>query len=183
MNSMNLIVARNIKRLREEKKLSMDELAKLSGVSKSMLAQVERGEGNPTLSTLWKLSNGMKVPFNALTVSPKAPYEVVRTAEMQPILEDGGKVKNYCLFPDDENRKFSVYYMDLAPGSHWKSEPHLRGTTEFVTLFAGAIEITADQKDIVVQAGESVRFQGDTTHAYRNISDQTTILHMILYNP
>ena len=76
MNSMNLIVARNIKRLREEKKLSMDELAKLSGVSKSMLAQVERGEGNPTLSTLWKLSNGMKVPFNALTVSPKAPYEV-----------------------------------------------------------------------------------------------------------
>ncbi len=52
----------------------MDELAKLSGVSKSMLAQVERGEGSPTLSTLWKLSNGMKVPFNVLTVSPKAPY-------------------------------------------------------------------------------------------------------------
>lgn len=89
----------------------------------------------------------------------------------------------YCLFPDDENRKFSVYYMELAPGSRWQSEPHLRGTTEFVTLFAGAIEIAADQKDIVVQAGESVRFQGDTTHAYRNISDQTTILHMILYNP
>lgn len=112
-----------------------------------------------------------------------AAYEVVRTAGIQPILEDGGKVKNYCLFPDDENRKFSVYYMELAPGSHWQSEPHLRGTTEFVTLFAGAIETTADQKDIVVQAGESVRFQGDTTHAYRNISDQTTILHMILYNP
>ena len=89
----------------------------------------------------------------------------------------------YCLFPNDENRKFSVYYMELAPGSHWQSESHLRGTTEFVTLFAGAIEITADQKAIVVQAGESVRFQGDTTHAYRNISDQTTILHMILYNP
>ena len=98
MNSMNLIVARNIKRLREEKKLSMDELAKLSGVSKSMLAQVERGEGNPTLSTLWKLSNGMKVPFNALTVSPKASYEVVRTAEMQPILEDDGKVKKLLPF-------------------------------------------------------------------------------------
>ena len=92
-------------------------------------------------------------------------------------------VSPYCLFPDDENRKFSVYYMELAPGSHWQSEPHLRGTTEFVTLFAGAIEITADQKTIVVQASESVRFQGDTTHAYRNISDQTTILHMILYNP
>ena len=183
MDYLSKNVAANLKRIRKSKCMSLDQAAEQTGVSKSMLAQVERGEGNPTLSTLWKLSNGMKVPFNALTVSPKAPYEVVRTAEMQPILEDGGKVKNYCLFPDDENRKFSVYYMELAPGSHWKSEPHLRGTTEFVTLFAGAIEITADQKDIVVQAGESVRFQGDTTHAYRNISDQTTILHMILYNP
>ena len=92
-------------------------------------------------------------------------------------------VSPYRLFPDDENRKFSVCYMELTPGSHWKSEPHLRGITKFVTLFAGAIEITADQKDIVIQAGESVRFQGDNTHAYRNISGQTTILHMILYNP
>lgn len=53
---------------------------------------------SPTLSTLWKISNGMKVPFNALTVSPKAPYEVVRTAEMQPILEDDGKVKKLLSF-------------------------------------------------------------------------------------
>ena len=51
MDTMNLIVAKNIKRLREERNLSMDELAKLSGVSKSMLAQVERGDGNPTLCT------------------------------------------------------------------------------------------------------------------------------------
>lgn len=92
-------------------------------------------------------------------------------------------VSPYRLFPDDENRKFSVCYIELTPGSHWKLEPLLRGITEFVTLFAGAIEITADQKAIVVQASESVRFQGDTTHTYRNISDQTTILHMILYNP
>ena len=75
MDSMNMIVAKNIRRLREESKLSMDELSKLSGVSKNMLAQIERGEENPTISTLWKLSNGMKVPFDALTVRPKSPYE------------------------------------------------------------------------------------------------------------
>ena len=56
MDPMNTIVAKNIKRLREEKKLSMEELSKLSSVSKSMLAQIERGEGNPTLSTLWTVS-------------------------------------------------------------------------------------------------------------------------------
>ena len=128
MDTMNGIVAKNIKRLREEKKLSMDELAKLSGVSKSMLAQIERGEGNPTLSTLWKISNGMKVPFDALRVRPKIPYEIVKISDIQPLLEDGGKVKNYSIFPDDDNRRFAVYYLKLAPGSDWRSEPHLRGT-------------------------------------------------------
>ena len=91
MDSMNMIVAKNIKRLREEKKLSMDELVRLSGVSKSMLAQIERGDGNPTISTLWKISNGMKVPFDALTVRPKSPYEIVRTTEFITIFT--GKIE------------------------------------------------------------------------------------------
>ena len=183
MERMNEIVAGNIRRLREEKGLTMEELARLSGVSRGMLAQVERGEGNPTLSTLWKLSNGMKVPFHALTMSPKAPYEVVRTAELQPILEDGGKVKNFTLFPDDENRRFSVYYMELEPGSSWRSEPHLRGTAEFITVFTGGLEISTAERTIAIGAGESVRFSGDVDHGYRSLGEEKTVLHMILYNP
>ena len=97
-DTMNLVVSKTIRRLREEHKLSMYELAKLSGVSKSMLAQIERGDGNPTRSTLWKISNGMNVPFDALTVRPKMPYEIVKLSEVQPLLEDAGKVKNYSIF-------------------------------------------------------------------------------------
>ena len=183
LDTMNLIVAKNIRRLRKERNLSMEELAKLSGVSKSMLAQVERGDGNPTLSTLWKLSNGMKVPFDALTVRPKTPYEIVKTSEMQPLLEDHGKVKNYSIFPDDENRRFAVYYLELEPGSYWQSEPHLRGTIEFITVFDGILEIITDNHPFSVAKGESIRFMGDTIHSYRNISTETVVLHMILYNP
>ena len=183
MERMNEIVAGNIRRLREERGLTMEELARLSGVSRSMVAQVERGEGNPTLSTLWKLSNGMKVPFHALTMSPKAPYEVVRLADLQPILEDGGRVKNYSIFPDDEDRRFSVYYMELEPGSSWRSEPHLRGTAEFVTVFSGGLEIATAERTLTVGPGESVRFPGDVVHSYRSLGEEKTVLHMILYNP
>ena len=183
MDSMNMIVAKNINRLREENKLSMDELVRLSGVSKSMLAQIERGDGNPTISTLWKISNGMKVPFDALTVRPKSPYEIVKTAEIQPLLEDGGKVRNYSLFPDNENRRFAVYYLELEEGSYWESEPHLRGTTEFITIFTGKIEILADGQSFIVEKGESIRFRADTIHSYKNIGNETAILHMILFNP
>ena len=180
---MNMIVAKNIKRLREEKKLSMDELVRLSGVSKSMLAQIERGDGNPTISTLWKISNGMKVPFDALTVRPKSPYEIVKTSEIQPLLEDGGKVKNYSLFPDNENRRFAVYYLELDEGSFWGSEPHLKGTTEFITVFTGKMEIHADGQGFIVEQGESIRFRADTVHSYQNVGKGSAILHMILFNP
>lgn len=183
MDSMNQIVGLNIRRLREENHLSMEELSKISGVSKSMLAQVERGEGNPTLSTLWKISNGMKVPFDALTVRPKYPYEIVKTAEIQPLLEDNGKVKNYSIFPDDENRRFAVYYLELEQGSYWESEPHLKGTTEFITIFTGCIEICSDNQKFIVNKGESIRFLADTNHSYKNIGECTAILHMIIYNP
>lgn len=183
MDSMNMTVAKNIRRLREENKLSMDELAKLSGVSKSMLAQIERGDGNPTITTLWKISNGMKVPFDALTVRPKSPYEIVKTSEIQPLLENDGKVKNYSLFPDDENRRFAVYYLELEAGSYWESEPHLKGTTEFITIFAGKIEIYADGQKFIVEKGESIRFRADTVHSYKNVGNEAAILHMILFNP
>lgn len=183
MDPMNIIVAKNIKKLREENKISMDELSKFSGVSKSMLAQIERGDGNPTLSTLWKISNGLKVPFDALTVRPKISYEIVKTAEIQPILEDHGKVKNYSLFPDDENRRFAIYYLDLELGSYWKSEPHLKRTIEFITVFSGRLEIISNNQSFTVEKNESIRFRADTVHSYRNIGNESVVLHMILYNP
>lgn len=178
-----MIVAKNTKRLREENKLSMDELSKLSGVSKSMIAQIERGEGNPTISTLWKISNGMKVPFDALTVRAKNSYEVVKISNIQPLLEDGGKVKNYSIFPDDENRRFAVYYLELDKNSYWKSEPHLKGTIEFITICEGKIEICADNQTFTLEKSESIRFKADTIHSYRNIGNEISILHMILFNP
>ena len=100
MDYLSHNIAVNLKRIRTSKGMSLDVAAEQTGVSKSMLAQIERGEGNPTLSTLWKISNGMKVPFDALTVRPKSPYEIVRKSEIQPLLEDDGKVKNYPLLPE-----------------------------------------------------------------------------------
>ena len=183
MDSMHIIVAQNIKRLRGEKKLSMDQLARLSGVSKSMLAQIERGEGNPTLSTLWKISNGMKVPFDALIVRPEVSFEIVKKTEIQPILEDNGRVRNYPVFPDDENRRFSVYYLELDADSFLPSEHHLAGTTELITVFGGQLKIEAEGRHFTVGKGESIRFRGDVPHSYRNEADETAVLHMILFTP
>ena len=61
MDDINKIVAENLREIRRLRKLSLDGLAELTGVSKSMLGQIEREESNPTLQTLWKIAAGLRV--------------------------------------------------------------------------------------------------------------------------
>ena len=105
MENINSVVAENLRRLREERRLSLDAAAKLTGVSKSMLGQIERGEANPTVSTVWKIADGLKVSFTALTVRPERDSEVVDVSRVTPLLEDGGRFRNFTAFPFDAARR------------------------------------------------------------------------------
>ena len=62
MGNINLVISMNLKHIREERKLSLDKVAKMTGVSKSMLGQIERGDSNPTIATVWKIANGLTGP-------------------------------------------------------------------------------------------------------------------------
>ena len=181
LDRLNILVSENIKRIRQEKNLSLGDLAKLSDVSKSMLAQIERGEGNPTLSTLWKIANGMQVSFNTLIAQPKLPYKVTKLAEIEPILDMNGGLKNYSLFSDIENN-FSVYQIEVGKEISWISEAHLCGTAEFITIIQGSLEIKLEEKTFILKKGENLWFKADVPHGYCNLDEGTTIFHNILYN-
>ena len=181
LDRLNILVSENIKRIRQEKNLSLSDLAKLSDVSKSMLAQIERGEGNPTLSTLWKIANGMQVSFNTLIAQPKLPYKVTKLAEIEPILDMNGGLKNYSLFSDIENN-FSVYQIEVGKEISWISEAHLHGTAEFVIVIQGTLEIKLEEKTFILKKGENLWFKADIPHSYCNLDEGTTIFHNILYN-
>ena len=181
LDKLNILVSENIKRIRQEKNLSLGDLAKLSDVSKSMLAQIERGEGNPTLSTLWKIANGMQVSFNTLIAQPKLPYKVTKLAEIEPILDMNGGLKNYSLFSDIENN-FSVYQIEVGKEISWISEAHLCGTAEFVIVIQGTLEIKLEEKTFILKKGENLWFKADVPHGYCNLDEGTTIFHNILYN-
>lgn len=181
LDRLNILVSENIKRIRQEKNLSLGDLAKLSDVSKSMLAQIERGEGNPTLSTLWKIANGMQVSFNTLIAQPKLPYKITKLAEIEPILDMNGGLKNYSLFSDIENN-FSVYQIEVGKEISWISEAHLCGTAEFVIVIQGTLEIKLEEKTFILKKGENLWFKADVPHGYCNLDEGTTIFHNILYN-
>lgn len=183
MENINSVVAENLKRVREQRKLSLDAVSRLSGVSKSMLGQIERGDVNPTISTVWKIANGLKVSFTELVSRLEREYEVIDIKSLQPLLEDDGHYRNYPVFPFDSSRRFEVFYIELDPGSHLEAEPHPEGTQEFITVFSGSLDVSTEEENMTAENGHSIRFRADRKHQYKNKSSELCRLNMIIYYP
>jgi transcriptional regulator with XRE-family HTH domain len=181
MEDLTVLVAQNLKKLREEKKLSLDKLAELTGVSKSMLGQIERGGSSPTIATVWKIANGLKVSFTSLLETPQSDTTLLHQADISPLLEDNGKYRLFPFFPIEEGRRFEVYSIEIDPGGQLSAEAHPQGTQEFLTLFEGELTVRVDQQDYVLAQGDSIRFRADRPHAYQNSGQGLVKLSMVIH--
>lgn len=180
MDVTNLIAA-NTKRIREQKKLTLDGAASVTGVSRSMLAQIEKGEVNPTISVLWKISNGYKVSFTSLVENKGESVSVIRQSDLTPLSEDEGRYQNYPIFSFEEKTLFETYRIVIQPEGSLSAQPHLRGAEEYITVFAGQVEITVGDQVFSLSRGDSIRFRADVSHAYQNTGTETTELSMLIY--
>lgn len=178
---VNRVVAANVRAIRERKRLTLDAAAAATGVSRSMLAQMEKGEVNPTISVLWKIANGYKVSFTSLVDDQRGPVDVRRQADIQPLEEDGGRYLNYPLFPFEEDKGFESYRIVIRESGCLEAQPHLKGAREYVTVFTGALEITVEETVYQLEKGDAICFQADVPHTYRGIGPGDTELHMLIY--
>ena len=170
----------NMKLIREQRKLSLDALAKLTGVSKSMLAQIERGDGNPTIATVWKIASGLKVPFTQLVTKPQKDYMVVEKSAITALIGDGGRYRNYPIFPYGDSRKFEILTIELDPGAFLSAEAHPEGTQEFITVFSGEIEVSVNDERLSANTERAVRFKADHPHTYKNSGNEICRLSMVI---
>lgn len=174
-------VAANVKAIREQKKLTLDAAAELTGVSRSMLAQIEKGDVNPTISVLWKIANGYKVSFTALVEEKGNTTDLIRCASIQPLFEDDGRYRIYPVFPFNEQKLFEFYRTVIEVGGSLAAQPHMKGAEEYITVFAGDVEITAGDEVHTLGKGDSIRFAADVPHGYNNIGSETAEMSMLIY--
>ena len=179
--NINQEVGRNVKRLREEKKLTLDSAAALTGVSRSMLAQIEKGDVNPTIFVLWKIAGGYKVPFTSLIETQNGRTTVVRRRDIAPIQVDEGRYVNYPIFTFDDKKLFETYRIVIAPGGVLKAQPHMAGAEEYITVFKGRAVIETEAEEYELEEGDSIRFRADVAHGYSNRGQEEVQLSMIIY--
>lgn len=174
-------VADNLKSIRKKKHLTLEEASRLTGVSRSMLSAIEKGEANPTISVVWKIADGYKVKFSSIIENTGQDSQIIRADTIQPLTEGDGRYINYPIFPFDEKRLFETYRIRIDKGGHLEAKPHMPGTEEYITVFSGSVEITAGEESFDLEEGDSIHFLADKEHSYRNTGKKTVWLSMILY--
>ncbi|MCM2674169.1 helix-turn-helix domain-containing protein [Alkalicoccobacillus plakortidis] len=183
MEEIQLILARNLKQLREKEKLSLEKLSQLSGVSKTMIGQIERGESSPTITTIWKIANGLKVSFSSLIDHPQPESKVILREDVGVVIGDSGRYKVFPLFPFDEEKRFEIYSVEIEKEGKTESPPHKEGTEEYITVYEGEVTISLNEEIYLLKTGDSMRFKADRHHTYFNSGDILTKLSMAIYYP
>ncbi|MDF2876514.1 MAG: sutR 2 [Sporomusa sp.] len=181
MKDLNLIIANNLKQIREEKKLSLEKVADITGVSKSMLGQIERGESSPTINTIWKIATGLKVSFTSIINSPQDDAMIVHKSEVEPLIEDDGRYRVYPVFPYEDGRPFEMYIVEIEPGGQLSTDTHGEKTQEFITVVEGELTVLTNDKEYIVNTGDSITFRADKRHTYHNPGAGLARLSMVIY--
>ena len=181
MDTLNFTIGNKLKEIRSLRGLSLDEVTKLTGVSKAMLGQIERGKSNPTVSTLWKISTGLKVSFSYFIEEIKEEMEVVYQEEIVPITEEKNAMKLYPIYPFDAAKGFEIFTIEMEAGCIHTSPPHSQGVEEYLIVTQGAITMSVGSQTFLLKQGTSIRFIANKEHAYHNAEKKKAVFTNIVY--
>lgn len=182
MNDIKSTIAENLQNVRNKKGMSLQQLADVTGVSKTMLANVEKGEINPTIMTLWKISTGLKMPLSWLVNKDQKDVTVVTSEENQCTLEVD-KIKIYSIFNFDPTKRIEVFLKVFEENAFLESDGHSPGVEEYLMVFEGAMEVGVNGKKHILKTGDSIKFIADGPHKYWNVHKGTSKAHTIFYYP
>lgn len=180
MNNLLFNVSNTLKRTRTEKGLTLEETSSLTGVSKAMLGQIERAESTPTISTLWKISTGLKISFSEFLSGNQNNNNIVIIDKLDPVYESDGKMELYNVFPFNPLTGFEYFYIKLLPGAHHVSSPHKTSTEEYVVVTEGTLELVINDNKYILKAPAALSFKADEFHEYNNPYDEDVIFQNIV---
>jgi len=176
------VVGANLRRLRTERALSLEALAKLSGVSRAMLGQIELGQSAPTINVLWKIARALDLPFAALLSQPSQTTgpRVMRAAKTKRLTSHDGSFSSRALFPFDEPRRVELYELMLKPGGIEEADPHASGTRENLAVSVGEVEIVVDGVTHQLGTGDAIAFDADVAHSYKNTGSVDAVMYLVM---
>lgn len=160
----------NLNRIRKSKGMSLDLVSEQTGVSKSMLAQIEKGNANPSIGVLGKIVSGLRVEFDDLLKAPPLDSFLVNIKNLTPTKEIVGKYRVWTCFPIEDNNVVEIYRIEIEPGQVYPSGGHGEKTREYISILDGELILELKDGEHLITKDEVFRFESDWDHKYKNPS-------------
>lgn len=177
------LIGKNIQRIRKHQDLTLDVLSEKSGVSKAMLSQIESEKVNPTVATVWKIAQGLRVEINSLlegSPGPKRRFNVARRSNILVLETDEQGLHMRVLSPVSLVEDLEMYLLTFEAGGGLNSAPHFPGTEEFLTVFEGKVKVSAGDNVTDLEAGDFISYHCDVEHSIKNLSNSASTIHLVV---
>lgn len=174
-----------IRETRVQRGMTLDQLAVSSGVSKSMLSQIERGQANPTFAVLWGITRALGIDIADLTAGhaeevPPGRVDVVRHVGVPQTKSRDGLCTLRILSPPHLAGEMEWYDITFEPGGLLDSPPHARGAFEHLSVIEGALDVTSGGDTQRIGDGEVARYAADVPHRIANSSGKRARALLVL---
>lgn len=174
-------IGKRLKKARKNQNLTLDEMSRLTHVSKPMLGQIERNQSSPTVNTLWKIASGLKVPFSYFLQENSTDYTFIDIDENNMITEENGKMRAYTYFSFDPVHHFEIFYIEFDEGCLHDSTSHNEGIEEYVFIISGQLDMVINGTKVLLKEKQAIRFEANVPHSYLNPYNEKCCIYNIIF--
>jgi transcriptional regulator with XRE-family HTH domain len=171
-----------VRDLRKERGLTLEELARVSGVSRAMISKLERGEKNPTLVIAARLAEGLGVSLSRLAGVEERREVVVVPKERRMVLRDPETgFERQSLSPTFAGRGVE-FLRNVVPEGSTSGDfpPHRKGVEEHIVVESGQLEATLDGKKYRLREGDALYFAADVPHRFDNVGRGECAYYLVI---
>jgi transcriptional regulator with XRE-family HTH domain len=176
LNTPISIIANALVRERQRAGLSLAEVARRAGIAKSTLSQLEAGNGNPGIETLWSLCVTLNIPFSRLMEPEARRMQVIRRGEGPTVTADLADYQAVLLATCPPGARRDIYLLQVQPGSDRCSQPHSPNTIEHIIVAKGRALVGPVDSPVELEVGDYITYPGDEPHIFRALEADTLAL-------
>jgi transcriptional regulator with XRE-family HTH domain len=174
-------LGRRVRALRRERGLTLDGLARRSGVSRAMISKLERGEKNPTLVVAAKVAEGLGVSLSQVVgVEERREVVVVRRERRMVMRDPETGFERQLLSPSFGGRGIE-FIRNVVPVGSTSGEfpPHRRGVSEYVVVESGRLRALLGSDEYFLERGDALYFEADVTHRFDNAGEEECSYYLV----
>ena len=182
VDGINENLGRRVKKLRADRGWSLDELAAASGVSRSMLSEIERERANPTLSVTYRIARAFGLTLQDLLESAAgaSSIQLIRSNDRAQIFRADKLCQIRTLSPLNLEKDVEFYELRLPAGGALRSQAHVDGTREFLTVEEGTVSLESGTSTELLAKGDSATYRADVAHAIVNPGKRESIVFLVV---